>query len=265
MQDNYDSTEAIRRWDMHARELTENFTEEGDKHRIVLLNPVLLQLLDNVEGKKILDAGCGEGYLSRLLAKQGASVTGVDFSEEMLAIAQERTKSALGIRYVHGNCEKMDFFETESFDIIVSNMVLQDLSDHKAALRSMYRILVDRGLLIFSISHPCFSTPNCGWVRDNQGKKLYWKVDRYFEEGAFEQTCPPNTSEYLLLFHRTLSTYLKALLNVGFELLDVVEPKPSEEMLSRYPEFVNDLRMSHFIVFKAIKAGHGNVVCCFGE
>jgi len=240
---------------MHARALTDTFTEEGDKHRIVLLNPVLHQLLDSVKGKKILDAGCGEGYLSRFLAKQGAFVTGVDFSEEMLAIARERTKPALGIRYVHGNCENMDFLDIESFDIIVSNMVLQDLSDHKAALRSMYRVLVDRGHLIFSISHPCFSTPNSGWVRDNRGEKLYWKVDKYFEEGAFEQAWPPNTGEGLLLFHRTLSTYLKALLNVGFELLDVVEPKPSEEMLSRYPEFRNDLRMSHFIVFKAIKQG----------
>jgi len=253
MQDKYDSTEAIRRCNMHAHALTENFTKEGDKHRIVLLNPVLLQLLGNVKSKKILDAGCGEGYLSRLLAKQGAFVTGIDFSEEMLAIAQERTNPALGIRYVHDNCEKMDCFDIELFDIIVSNMVLQDLSDHKAALRSMYRVLVDRGLLIFSIPHPCFSTPNCGWVRDNKGKKLYWKVDRYFEEGAFEQDCPPNTGEGLLLFHRTLSTYLKDLSNVNFKLLDVVEPKPSEEMLSQYPEFVDDLRMSHFIVFKAIK------------
>ena len=260
MQDKYDSTEAIRRWNTHARALTENFTEEGDKHRIVLLNPVLLQLLGNVKGKKILDAGCGEGYLSRLLAKQGAFVTGIDFSEEMLAIAQERTNPALGIRYVHDNCEKMDYFDIESFDIIVSNMVLQDLSDHKAALQSMRRVLVDRGLLIFSIPHPCFSTPNCGWVRGNKGKKLYWKVDRYFEECAFEQDWPPNTDEGLLLFHRTLSTYLTTLLNVGFELLDVVEPKPSEEMLSRYPEFVDDLRMSHFIVFKTIRARRDNVV-----
>jgi len=85
-------------------------------------------------------------------------------------------------------------------------------------------------------------------------------VDRYFFEGAFEQAWPSNAGEGLLLFHRTLSTYLNALLNVGFELLDVVEPKPSEEMLSRYPEFRNDLRMSHF-VFKAIKAARrGNVL-----
>jgi hypothetical protein len=50
---------------------------------------------------------------------------------------------------------------------------------------------------------------------------------------------------------------VKALLEAGFELLDVIEPKPSEEMLSRYPGYEHHLRMSHFIVFKARKRqGH---------
>jgi len=40
---------------------------------------------------------------------------------------------------------------------------------------------------------------------------------------------------------------------VGFELLDVIEPKPAARMLEQYPEFCDDLRISHFIVFKARK------------
>ena len=41
-------------------------------HRLVLLNPALFQLLPDVKGKRVLDAGCGEGYLSRKLARLGA-------------------------------------------------------------------------------------------------------------------------------------------------------------------------------------------------
>ena len=55
------------------------------------------------------------------------------------------------------------------------------------------------------------------------------------------------------MYHRTLANYLTTLLELGFELLDVIEPKPSEEMLTRYPRFRDDLRMCHFIVFKARK------------
>lgn len=258
MRGQYDSIEAIRRWDQHARALTDAYTEDGDSHRIVLLNPALFQLLPDVNGKRVLDAGCGEGYLCRKLAKLGARVTGVDFSREMLALAQERTDKELGIQYLHGSCESMGFLDAGSFDIVVSNMVLQDLADHQAALRSVHSVLVERGIFVFSIPHPCFATPDCGWVRNSEGNKLYWKVDGYFAEGAYEQPWPPDAKEGVLLFHRTLSNYLRALLRTGFELLDIVEPKPADEMLTEYPEFRDDLRMCHFIVLRAGKRKLGD-------
>ena len=256
MSDTYDSAEAIRRWNVHARQLLQlaDFDpEEGDPHRIVLLNPALFTLLPDVQDKRVLDAGCGEGYLCRKLARLSAHVTGVDYSVEMLAMARERTDPALGIRYLHGTCEHMDFLDPGSFDLVVSNMVLMDLADYEAALSSMHRALVDDGILLLSICHPCFTTPDCGWVKDDEGYKLYWKVNRYFIEGAYEQPVPPDAEEGLILFHRTLSTYLRTLLRMGFTLVDVIEPKPAEEMLAQYPHFRDDVRMSHFIIFKLQK------------
>lgn len=250
----YDSDEAIRRWDLLARYIVPYMDpEEGDPHRVVLLNPALFQLLPDVNGKRVLDAGCGEGYLCRKLAKLGALVTGVDYSRELLAIAGERTDPDLAIHYLYGNCEHMDFLDAGSFDVIVSNMVLMDLSDHRAALEGFHRLLVAGGILVFSISHPCFATPGSGWVKDDDGNKLCWKVDHYFEESPYEQPAPPGTQEGPLLFHRTLSNYIRTLLQTGFTLLDVIEPKPAEDMLGRYPRFRDDFRMSHFIVFKAQK------------
>jgi len=154
---------------------------------------------------------------------------------------------------VHGNCERLEALDAGSHDVVVSNMVLQDLADHRAALASFHRVLAGNGVLVFSISHPCFTTPTCGWVRDGEGHKLYWKVDQYFAEGAYEQTWPPDAEEGVLLFHRTLSNYIVTLLQTGFELLDVIEPKPAEEILAEYPGFRDDYRMSHFILFKARK------------
>jgi SAM-dependent methyltransferase len=253
----YTSAEAARRWSLHARATMDRFGEEGDPHRIVLLNPALDELLPEVEGLHVLDAGCGEGYLSRKLARQGAHVTAVDYAQGMLALARERTEPTLDIRYLHGSCETLDGLVDGAFDLVVSNMVLMDLGDHRAALRSFYRVLAAGGLLVFSISHPCFTAPSMGWVRDEEGRKLHWKVDRYFDEGPFEQPWPPGASEGLILFHRTLSNYLRTLLRTGFELLDVIEPKPTEEALVDYPSFRDDFRMCHFIVFKAVKRSPG--------
>ena len=259
MSTGYDSFDAIRRWDTHAKEWAGACTPDGGAHRVVLLNPALFELLGDCSGKRVLDAGCGEGYLSRKLAASGAAVTGVDFSKRMLDFARERTDPRLGIRYLHGNCEDMHSLGAGSFDVVVSNVVLQDLADFEAALGSMHFVLVEKGVLVFSILHPCFSTPECGWVKDDQGRKLYWKVDNYFSEGAYEQPLPLDATEGVLLFHRTLSRYLRTLLKTGFDLLDVIEPKPTAELLEVYPEFRDDLRMTHFIVFKAMKSARVSV------
>jgi len=59
---------------------------ENDLNRCDLLDPVILQILEDVKGKTILDAGCGDGYLSRKLARLGASVTGVDAHRNYLIL-----------------------------------------------------------------------------------------------------------------------------------------------------------------------------------
>ena len=250
----WDSEESIRRWDAFAEKwAAHTSTEQGELHREVLLNPVLFELLGDVRGKRILDAGCGEGYLSRLLARRGANVTAVDYSKEMLRIAQERTPNDLDIEFRHGNCERLDFLADESSDIVVSNIVLNDLADYESAIREAHRVLVPDGVFILAIIHPCFGTPGARWQRDERGEKLFWKLDNYFGEGPYEEQVLAKDEYLMLSFHRTLTSYVRAILRTGFTLEDLLEPKPSEEMMRKYPAFRDDLRMCHFLVFKLRK------------
>lgn len=248
-----DIKEVIKRWNTHAEELTARFTPLGDPSREVLINPVLFRFLGSVDHKKILDAGCGEGYLSRILAERGANVVAVDYSQKMLEIARKRTPEGYPIDYHHGNCENLDFLESEGFDIIVSNMVLQDLPDYERALSEMSRLLVRNGLLILSIIHPCFGTPESKWIKNDEGEKLYWKVDRYFDEVPYEQPYPPGAKNGVLLFHRTLTSYFRAIKDAGFIIEDLNEPSPSQEMIEKYPAFKDDWRMCQFLIFKLKK------------
>ncbi|WP_270179735.1 class I SAM-dependent methyltransferase [Alkalihalobacillus sp. CinArs1] len=252
MKKSFTSEDAIKSWDNNARSYTNNYSEAGDLHREVFLNPALFSLIGEVEHKCVLDAGCGEGYLSRMLAQRGAIVTAVDYSRSMLEIANERTASHLPINYVHGNCEDLSTLKDASFETIVSNMVMQDLADHERALREMYRLLVDGGSFIFSILHPCFITPESGWEKDEQGEKLHWNVDRYFYEGVYEQRGLGEAGA-LFYYHRTLSTYLNSIIRAGFTIVKVVEPTPSEEILKKYPTFEEDFRCADFIVFQLRK------------
>ncbi|MDY8022173.1 class I SAM-dependent methyltransferase [Paenibacillus polymyxa] len=251
----WDTEEAIRRWDMHAENFTAKYTEEGDRSREVLLNPALQACMGTLGGKKVLDAGCGEGYLSRKMARGGALVEAVDYSTEMLRLAKERTPSALGITYHHGNLEKLEMFEDQSFDLIVSNMVIQDLAHYEQAIAEMRRLLVPGGRFIFSILHPCFQTPQSGWVKDETGKKLYWKVNQYFNEGPLEQAIPYDQEEKFLYFHRTLGSYVQTIIEADLLLEGMIEPKPSAEMLEKYPHFHEDLNVTHFLIFTTRRLG----------
>lgn len=132
-------------------------------------------------------------------------------------------------------------------------MVIQDLENYKAAIKEMYRLLKSGGSFVFSILHPCFVTPDSGWEKSEDGEKLYWKVDKYFYEGVYEQAYPQGQTDKVLFFHRTLTSYFNAITEAGFILEGLVEPKPSSEMLEKYPSFEEDFRCSDFIVFKLRK------------
>lgn len=174
--------------------------------------------MGSVENKKVLDAGCGEGYLSRMIAKAGASVTGVDYSQNMIQRATSKSPEDLKITFRHGNCEELS-----------------------------------GGTFIFSILHPCFVTPGSGWVKSDTGEKLYWKVDNYFFEGTYNQNFPIDQEEKFLIFHRTLSSYVNTIVRAGFQIEEIIEPKPSAEMIEKYPSFEEDFRCSDFLVFKLRK------------
>lgn len=251
MDQTVNAEEAIRRWDAFADTYSKTHNEQGDIHKEVFLNPTIFSLMGELKNKQVLDAGCGEGYLSRLLSNAGSNVTAVDYSLRMIEIAQERTPVDLQIKYIRGNCEKLDTLEDNSFDLIVSNMVIQDLPNYENAFQEMFRLLVEGGSFIFSILHPCFVTPGSGWEKSESGEKLHWNVDRYFYEGAHEQRLGDKVK--VLFFHRTLTSYVDKLIKTGFTIESIVEPKPSEKMLEKYPSFEEDLRCADFMVFKATK------------
>jgi 2-polyprenyl-3-methyl-5-hydroxy-6-metoxy-1,4-benzoquinol methylase len=138
------------------RDVLAQMAVDGDFAKRHLVNPVVLRMLGDVRGRRVLDAGCGNGYLSRMLAQRGAQVTGVEPGQAMLDFAVEAEgEQPLGIRYVPADlCNLPDL--GGPFDAVVASMVLQAIPDWSGAMRACVTALAPGGLFVFTLNHPCF-------------------------------------------------------------------------------------------------------------
>lgn len=219
---NLTNADVIKAFSEVPQALIEGFGEQGDLVRKHLLNPAIFSLLGNAHHKTILDAGCGQGYLARLLARQGATVTGVEPSEPFWRYALQREQSEqLGIHYVQADLSTWTP-PSAHFDVAIANMVFMDIPDFEPALRNCVASLRNNGGLIFSILHPSFEESGAAWKA-----KGYIEVRDYFRERAIKQ-------DYGYFIHRPLSTYLNSVIDAGCTIQRVLEPQLEHSVAEQY-------------------------------
>lgn len=228
----------IKKWSTISRGELENYGN-GDFGRVQMLNPAIFQLLGDVKGKKILDAGCGNGYLSRLLAKKGASVVGVEPGETMHQYAIEtEEKEPLGIKYLKEDLSQLTQFK-EEFDIVIANMVFMDIPDYQSAIRNCISSLKKEGIFIYSLLHPCFP----GFENDWQ-KLKHVEVKDYFTQSSIE-------AKYGQVFYRPLQIYINLTNDCGCITERIIEPQLGKEFSDTNPKLNRSHFVPQFIVIKA--------------
>lgn len=185
--------------------------------------PMLLALTGDVQGQRICDLACGQGWVARELARRGATVTGIDLSERLLAIARRyEEQEPSGITYLQADVQHGDVLAKSSFDGCVCIWSLADIPDLAAVFRTLWQFLKAGGWLVVAIPHPCFETPHARWVEvdDHRVARL---VSGYFNEG-FWQSEQGGVRSRVGAYHRMLSTYLNTLAATGFVLEEMREP-----------------------------------------
>ncbi len=186
-------------------------------------------------------------------------MTGVDISN-MLDYAIKREKQ----NPLHINCIKIDAhdidreFAVDSFDKIFCNMALMEIDNYVELIGKISNCLKLNGLFVFSITHPCFAWPvrkKLCLPKDTQrNEDKIMIVDNYFDKLPTTIEID-NLPSRLLYFPRTLSDYFNTLIINHLQILEVSEPKPSNELMKKFPhDFFRDYdRIPTFLVVKTRK------------
>jgi SAM-dependent methyltransferase len=123
-----------------------------------------------VQGKRVLDVGCGTGYGSAYLSKYASSVTGIDISIPAVRLATRKNPE---INYIVMDAHKLTFPDNH-FDFIISTENFEHLSDQRQHLRELRRVLADGGI--------CFiATPNPEQFLDLPSNPFHTKENTYAE------------------------------------------------------------------------------------
>ena len=207
-------------------------------------------MLPDFAGRDVLDLGCGYGWHCAYAAEHGArSVLGLDISGKMLEVARGHHAASV-IEYRRMAMEDADFADG-SFDVVLSSLAFHYVADFGALVRKIVRWLRPGGDFVFSCEHPVFTAEGPqDWYRDEQGNILHFPVDNYYIEGRRQAVF---LGERVTKYHRTLTSYVGALLSGGFTLTGLAEPQPPQEMIGTVPGMADELRRPMMLILSAKK------------
>lgn len=183
-----------------------------------------LKLLGNIQGKKVLDIGCGSGHSLEYMACQGAGeLWGIDLSSAQIEIARD---------YLGGKDLRVNLFSAPMeceiglpknyFDIVYSIYALGWTTDLKQTLELIHSYVKDGGIFVFSWDHPMFQC-----IKYNTDEVIIEKS--YLKEG-FEVI--EKRGEAICVNRIKISTYINELTKVGFQVEQLIEGDLSEKFMS---------------------------------
>lgn len=194
-------------------QFAESYADENDNG---LFNrwyerPEILRLAGDVDGLRVLDAGCGHGPLMEGLRAGGAQVSGFDLSPAMVALAHKRLGADADIRV--GDLSDPLPYPDNEFDLVTCSLALHYVENWSRPLAEFHRVLRAGGRLVISVIHPFLFA---ALRRD----KDYFAHVRYSEDYDFA-----GRTAVLTYWHRPLQDVVSALVDAGFTIKAMTEPE----------------------------------------
>ena len=198
---------------------------------VVMEAPALFEELGAVSGVRVLDLGCGDAAVGRVLLEAGAArYLGVDGSARMVEAASATLNDSAG------EVERRDIEEfvaaPGSFDLVLSRMALHYVDDVGRVLGECHRWLSPGGRIVFTVAHPVITSHDAR--ASTEEPRHDWVVDDYFVRGPREQVWLGGKAR---CYHRTVEEYVRCLRDAGFTLATLRECAPVRERCDDEAEF----------------------------
>lgn len=214
--------------------------------------PAMRKLLPDLNGKSVLDLGCGYGHNCVDFVNRGAArVVGIDISKKMLAVAKEESAHS---KIEYRNMSMTDILKLgETFDFIYSSLAFHYVKDFDAFAKDMYSVLSEGGQLLFSQEHPIITSTVDGaghFNKNENGEKVSYTFSNYNQPGERKIHW---YVDGVIKYHRTFSNIINALAKAGFVIEEVCEPIPEERVIKKVPAWVKEYIKPNFLIVKARK------------
>jgi SAM-dependent methyltransferase len=178
-----------------------------------------LRLLGTVEGKRVLDLGCGAGHNALALARQGAKVIAVDASADQIAEARSAAdRAGIRVEVHHNSLAELAFVRADTIDACISVFGLATVADVDRVFRQVHRVLRPEAPLVLSLPHPAFATidPSDDELRI---RRSYWEPAPIATSGGAGASEPDQP--------RTISQLFTSLGRANFRVDTILEPEPA--------------------------------------
>ena len=232
-------------WEQHAGWWQDGFTDGADPEYVEQIVPLCLELLDG--RRTVVDIGCGEGQLARMLAGRGADVVGLDPTDAQLRLARTR---AGGPSYARAAAEGLPLRDA-TCDAALACLVFEHISDHVPPIHEVARVLAPGGRFVWFLNHPLLQCPGSGWIIDHILDEEYWRVGPYLVTDVVMEELAPGVE--LPFVHRPLSHYVNALAAAGLTITQMLEPAPPPGFIAKAPEYQSAATIPRLLVLVAEK------------
>jgi len=256
-------------WEKIARFYSQTYTI---KTNIIHYGPLCpgedkLQLLGDISGFKAIDLGCGAGQNCIALTKLGGIVTGVDYAANQLEAARDLAqRDKASIKFIKSDISNLTVIKAEAYDIAISACAMAFVRNFDAALLEAFRVLKPGGKFILSVMHPV------QYILDGEKNKLSFNSTYPFKPQLIRWHWDfAKESIKFQYYLRSVSDYNNSLVKAGFEVVQILEPKPtlktphidfSKEIMNEYPYIARHLPIT--LIFVALKPSINQIKASYG-